>query len=168
MSRKRNALFKRGAVMVALGALTLTSVSFPANAGESNRSGPKLEVYTVEGPSDKVAKGIEDYTDHEETGHSDEAGSSSKTDVILTKSQRDKLAASGLKVEVKRNGKGQSSTEQAAAQAAAGYQVWRSWDQKGGIRNELTTLAENNKRIAKPEVSPLCGGSLAGHGVGAE
>ena len=46
-----------------------------------------------------------------------------------------------MKVRLKRNAKGQTVTEQAAAQAAAGFDVWRSWDEPGGIRDELYQVA---------------------------
>ena len=47
-----------------------------------------------------------------------------------------------MKVALKRNKKGQTVTEQARAQAVGGYNVWRSWDQPGGIRDELFDVAD--------------------------
>ena len=72
-----------------------------------------------------------------------------KADVVLTPSQRAKLQAAGLKVTVKRNGRGQTVSEQAAAQAAGGYDVYRSWDQPGGIRDELYRIAQRNPQVVK-------------------
>ena len=40
-------------------------------------------------------------------------------------------------------------SEQAAAQAVDGYAVWRSWDERGGIRDELHAVARQNPLIAK-------------------
>ena len=40
-------------------------------------------------------------------------------------------------------------SEQAAAQAAAGFTVWRSWDEPGGIRDELYRLARDNPQLVK-------------------
>ena len=42
-----------------------------------------------------------------------------------------------MKVTLKRNGKGQTVTEQARPQAVGGFNVYRSWDEPGGIRDEL-------------------------------
>jgi murein tripeptide amidase MpaA len=38
---------------------------------------------------------------------------------------------------------------QAAAQAVGGYNVWRSWDEPGGIRDELHRVASQNPEIVK-------------------
>jgi Zinc carboxypeptidase len=55
-------------------------------------------------------------------------------------------------VELTRNKKGQTVQEQAAAQAANGFSVWRSWDEAGGIRDELYGLARDNPNLVKLEV----------------
>src|SRR5262249_45729441 len=52
----------------------------------------------------------------------------------------------------KRNAKGQTVRQQAEAQAAAGFTVWRSYDQPGGIRDELYSIAAKNPNIVKLEV----------------
>ena len=51
-----------------------------------------------------------------------------------------------------RNGKGQTVSEQAARQAAGGFNVWRSWDEPGGIRDELYEVARRNPQLVKLEV----------------
>ena len=47
-----------------------------------------------------------------------------------------------MKLGLNRNGSGQTVREQAAAQAAGGYTVYRSYDEPGGIRDELYALAK--------------------------
>ena len=42
--------------------------------------------------------------------------------------------------------------EQARLQQAAGFTVWRSWDESGGIRDELYSLARRNPQLVKLEV----------------
>ena len=42
--------------------------------------------------------------------------------------------------------------EQAAAMAVNGFNVWRSWDEQGGIRDELYRLARENPQLVKLEV----------------
>src|SRR5215203_3254698 len=62
--------------------------------------------------------------------------------------------ASGISAdaELLRNNKGQTVAEQAAAQAAGGYNVYRSWDEQGGIRDELYQVARQNPQLVKLEV----------------
>ena len=60
-----------------------------------------------------------------------------RVDFVLTAAQRDRLQARGIDLKPIRNGKGQTVREQADAMAAAGYNVYRSYDERGGIRDEL-------------------------------
>ena len=53
---------------------------------------------------------------------------------------------------LKRNRQGQSARQAAAAQAADGFEVWRSWDEAGGIRDELYEIAADNPQLVKLEV----------------
>ena len=71
---------------------------------------------------------------------------------MLTPAQRAKVAASGVRVKLKRNEKGQTVTEQARLQAVGGFNVFRSWDEPGGIRDELFDIASDNRQIVKLEV----------------
>ena len=57
-----------------------------------------------------------------------------------------------MTVRVKRNAKGQSVTEQARLQSLNGFTVWRSWDEAGGIRDELYQLAAANQKLVHLEV----------------
>jgi hypothetical protein len=71
---------------------------------------------------------------------------------VLTRDQVAKLRASGVRVKLTRNKKGQTVAQQFAAQAAGGFNVWRSWDEPGGIRDELYAVARNNPQLVKLEV----------------
>jgi len=71
--------------------------------------------------------------------------------LVLTPGQRAELAARGVPTAVARVGDGRTLRQVAAAQAAGGYTVWRSWDQRGGIRDQLRRIARRNPRIAKLE-----------------
>lgn len=111
----------------------------------ARQRGLGLEMYTLVGSEERIveAAGGVELVDPERTP----AGF--KADAVLTPAQRAKVAAAGVKVAVKRNGKGQSVSEQAAAQEAAGYDVYRSWDEPGGIRDELYRLAQRNRDLVK-------------------
>jgi hypothetical protein len=73
-------------------------------------------------------------------------------DLVLTERERTKLEREGLKLDLKRNRDGKTVTQLAAEQAAAGYNVWRSFDQPGGIRDEIYQVAQRNPKIVKLEV----------------
>ena len=130
--------------------LAVVAVAFglaiePATAGQ----GPgKLEMYTIEGEAGAIARAAAGV----ELVAVEQTASGLRADAVLTESQRAKLAASGVAVELKRNAKGQTVTEQAAAQAVGGYNIYRSWDEPGGIRDELYEVARRNPRIVKLEV----------------
>jgi zinc carboxypeptidase len=75
-----------------------------------------------------------------------------QVDLVLRARDRDRLASEGVKLELIRNDKGQTVRQQAALQAAAGFTVWRSYDQPGGIRDELYSIAAKNPSFVKLEV----------------
>ena len=70
-------------------------------------------------------------------------------ELVLTARQAARLRGQGIDVKPIRNGKGQTVREQAKAMAAAGYQVYRSYDEAGGIRDELYSLAQRNPTLVK-------------------
>ena len=85
-----------------------------------------------------------------------------RVDLVLSARERDRLAAQGVKLALKRNKNGLTVQQQAAAQAAAGFDVWRSFDERGGIRDELYAIARRNRSIVKLEV---IGHSLQGREI---
>ena len=70
-------------------------------------------------------------------------------DVVLTEQEAKGLRAKGVDVNVKKNKDGKSAKQLAAEQAASGYNVWRSWDEPGGIRDELYKVAKDNPQLVK-------------------
>jgi murein tripeptide amidase MpaA len=130
-------------VGVALSALVLATA--PSAAGQG-RGG--LEMYTLEGPPDDIARAAPGV----ELVAPEQTPSGIRADAVLTQAQRDRVAAAGVAIELKRNKKGQTVTEEAAAQAAGGYNVYRSWDERGGIRDELYRVARQNPHLVKLEV----------------
>lgn len=133
-----------GVLILGLIAVLATPVN-AQSAGTGSGRGLGLEMYTLEGSEERIA----------ETGAGLELAAIQRTangikaDAVLTRSERAKLVAAGIKVTVKRNGKGQTVREQAAAQQAAGFSVYRSWDEAGGIRDELYALARRNPGLVK-------------------
>lgn len=70
-------------------------------------------------------------------------------DLVLTSKERDYLRSRGLNPQLTRVRGGQTVKQFAAAQQAAGFTVWRSWDEPGGIRDQLVQAAANNPQVAK-------------------
>jgi glutaredoxin len=111
-------------------------------------TGATFEEYTVEGNAAKIAKTIGGV----ELAGVEQTASGIRADAVLTSDQRAKLAATGVDVELTRNSKGLTVTQQAARQAAGGFNVYRSWDEPGGIRDELYQVARENPNLVKLEV----------------
>lgn len=73
--------------------------------------------------------------------------------VGLTLGERDELQAKGLSPALWRNDKGQTAAEMFARyQQDQGYKVYRSWDQPGGIKEELDALAAGHPDIVEKVV----------------
>jgi len=91
-----------------------------------------------------------------QSGHYDVAesalGGGNTVDMVLTAREADRLRGQGVNLSLKRNAKGQTVKEQAAAMAVGGYNVYRSYDEPGGIRDEMYALAKRYPSIVKLEV----------------
>jgi hypothetical protein len=126
-------------------AVSLALLAAPAAGGQG---GERLRMYTVRGPAAEVAKATQgvELAGVEQTARGIEA------EAVLTSDQVSKLRASGVRVKLTRNKKGQTVAQQFAAQAAGGFNVWRSWDEPGGIRDELYDVARRNPQLVKLEV----------------
>jgi zinc carboxypeptidase/immune inhibitor InhA-like protein len=73
-------------------------------------------------------------------------------DLVLSAAERARLAGQGVTVQLKRLENGLTVQEFAARQSASGFEVWRSWDEAGGIRDELYDIALHHPGIVKLEV----------------
>ncbi len=72
-----------------------------------------------------------------------------EVDLVLNPAEADLLRAQGVDLELTRVRGGKTVRQFAAAQAAGGFQVWRSYDEAGGIADQLRAVARNNPQIAK-------------------
>jgi hypothetical protein len=129
-------------VAVALAALVFTSW-----AGAANRS--KLDMYIARVNQTTARQLVLEGYDVAATR---QAKGGVRVDLVLSAAERDRLAARGVKLTLKRNKDGLTVQQQAAAQSAYGFNVWRSWDERGGIRDELYAIARRNPSIVKLEV----------------
>ena len=112
------------------------------------KDGVQLEMYSVSGDAGAIAEG----SAGAELAAVERTADGITAEAVLTDAQRAKLAASGVEVELVRNAEGETVTKQAAQMAVGGFNVWRSWDEPGGIRDELYELARDNPQLVKLEV----------------
>jgi hypothetical protein len=92
--------------------------------GELNRDGVDVSV------QGKVARGFD-------------------VQLILNDDQRAKLEGAGIDMKLARVKGGKTVKQFAIAQAESGFNVWRSWDEPGGIRDEMYAVARSNPQLAK-------------------
>src|SRR5215208_4902868 len=120
-----------------------------AATGASTRGGGpgfSLDLYTGVVSSAQLAQLVRDGYD---VAHATPGAGGVHVDLVLSRGDVAKLAAQGIDVKPRRDGQGRTQTERAAAQAANGFTVWRSYDEKDGIRDELYSLARRNPQIVK-------------------
>jgi Zinc carboxypeptidase len=130
---------------VGLGVL-FVSLLASGSAGAASRQG--LDMYTAKADARSLAVIRSGGYDVAES----HLGGGRQVDLVLTAREAQRLRAEGLDVTPKRNAKGQTVRQQADAMAASGYNVYRSYDEAGGIRDELYALARRYPAIAKLEV----------------
>ena len=73
-------------------------------------------------------------------------------DMVLNEAETDRLRGRGVNVQLTRVKGGKTVKEFAAEQAASGFNVWRSYDEPGGIRDQLYAAARDNPQLVKLEV----------------
>ena len=132
-------------VFVATG-MAITGMALPGQAAQP--SPQPLDMYTAvvsAAQANQLAAGLD-------VAAVRQTAQGSEVDLVLTETERAKLAGQGIKIELKRTKDGKTQRQLAAEQAASGYNVWRSWDEAGGIRDELYQVARNNRQLVKLEV----------------
>lgn len=129
-----------GAAALALGFSMLSPIG--ANAAEDVG---ELDMYTADVSAADAADIAAGY-DVAATRVTDDGVS---LDLILSEEEAKALGDRGVDVKVKKNKNGKSARQLAAEQAASGYEVFRSWDEPGGIRDELYRLARENPQLVK-------------------
>ena len=125
------------AVVAAAGVLTFAA---PASAAE------RLDAYTAVVSAKQLAilseRGLLDHGAHQVAG-------GTKVSLVLTRSQRARLAGQGIRTKLTRVRGGRTVRQFAARQALNGFNVWRSYDEPGGFRDQMYQAARENPRIAK-------------------
>jgi Zinc carboxypeptidase len=133
--------------IVAVLTLGLTATGPTTAAGLAVRAaGGHLDVYSARLTPEQLAELSSQGYD---VGEARRAGSADRVQLVLAQAEADRLRAGGIELTLTRVKGGQTVRQFAAAQAAAGYQVWRSYDEPGGIRDQLYAAARQNPQIAK-------------------
>jgi murein tripeptide amidase MpaA len=117
--------------------------------GAGGRSGNPLDMYRATLDAGQVAKLRQQGYDVASVRQS---GAGTQVDLVLSAGERERLASQGIKLGLIKNGKGQTVRQQAELMAADGYTVYRSYDERGGIRDELYSIARRNPGIVKLKV----------------
>ena len=132
-------------LMLGLCAL-FVSLAASGTAGAASKHG--LDMYTAKADAKSLAVIRSGGYDVAES----HLGGGQQVDLVLTAREAQRLRAEGVDVTLKRNAKRQTVRQQADAMAVGGYQVYRSYDEAGGIRDELYALARRYPAIVKLEV----------------
>src|SRR6185436_7228792 len=126
-------------------AAVLSVVAVPA-ASAKQRSQDRLNAYTVVTTAAQLAafeaKGLD-------VADSEVRGASVRANMILTKAQARDVRDAGAKAKLTRVKGGKTVKQFAAAQAVGGYTVWRSYDEPGGIRDQMYALAHDFPQVTK-------------------
>lgn len=117
----------------------------PVGASAAEDEGA-LDMYTADVSAEEAAEIAAAGFDVADTRANDEGVS---LDLVLTEAEAKGLSDRGLDVKVKKNKNGKSAKQLAAEQAESGFEVFRSWDEPGGIRDELYQLAKDNPQLVK-------------------
>ena len=131
-------------LVAAMGAALILSLSTQAAANQ--RGADRLDVYTTVVEVAELGTLAEhgfDIADQRRRGDRVEV------DVVATRAQRAKLAEEGIAAKKARVKGGQTVRRFAAAQANGGFNVWRSWDEPGGISDQMYEVARRNPQLAK-------------------
>ncbi|MFC7360934.1 M14 family metallopeptidase [Nocardioides astragali] len=111
------------------------------------RGGPPLDAWTATGVTGEqlallARQGFDLHESHP-------TGDTSEVSLVMTADEAKKLRAQGIDVRLARVKGGKTVRQFAAAQAAHGYNVWRSYDEPGGHRDQLVAAARAYPGVTK-------------------
>ena len=133
------------AVVAALCAVFTTASAAPS----AGRDPDRLDAYTAVVPADELSVISEQGID---VSGARPVAAGIELDMVLDRAQADRLRGQGVELKLTRVKGGKTVQQFAAAQAANGFNVWRSYDEPGGIRDQLYAAAKKNPQLVKLEV----------------
>ncbi len=135
---------RRGLALVFAAIVGFALMAPVGGAGERGRD--RLNVYTAEVNAAQLSQLVEEGFD---VSPQREGAANFEVDLVLTNLQRAKLAQDGINTKLTRVQGGQTVQQFAASQAESGFEVWRSWDEPGGFRDQMYEITRENPQIAK-------------------
>src|SRR4051794_23041225 len=126
----------------AVAAALLCVPAVPASAADEQG----LDVYTVDATAEQASQLARQGVD---IAAQRRAAAGVQLDVVTDKAGASKLVKTGLKPNLKHVQGGLTVQQFAARQAVNGYTVWRSWDEPGGIRDQMVQIARDNPDIVR-------------------
>jgi hypothetical protein len=134
----------RTALLVAAVTAIATTLTAPTSLAAVDRG--HLDAYTARVTPEQVGRLARTGQD---VAGSRVVGDKVEVDLVLTPAQRDRLARQGITATLTRVKGGKTVREFAAAEAANGFTVWKSYDQPGGIRDQVYAVGAANPSVAK-------------------
>ena len=135
---RRSLVISLVAAVVAALCAGLTPASAQPSAG---RDSDRLDAYTAVVQADEIATIAQQGID---VSGQRRVANGIELDMVLDQAQADRLRGRGVDLKLTRVKGGKTVRQFAAEQAAGGFNVWRSYDEPGGIRDQLYAAARNN------------------------
>jgi hypothetical protein len=132
--------------IVAALCVSTTSSAAPGSPGAAPPGNDRLDAYTAVVTAEQLSALAQQGLD---VSDQQPVAGGVEVDLVMTPAQRAKLADAGVDATLTRVKGGQTVRQFAAAQAANGFNVWRSYDEAGGIRDQLYAVAEQNPDVTK-------------------
>jgi Zinc carboxypeptidase len=137
------------AVIVLLCGLAAGSASAAPTQSQPAEDDDQLDAYTAVVEDDELSTIAEQGID---VSGQRQVADGTELDMVLDQAQAERLRGKGVDLELTRVKGGQTVQQFAAEQAANGFAVWRSYDEAGGIRDQLYAAARRNPQLVKLEV----------------
>ncbi len=139
---------RRKLVLLVVGALALGSVLVASPPSSAAPPAPGPTVFVGQLTPEQLAQLSDTGLDHGSVVSRGQVGGKVAVEVVLTRLQAGKLTALGLPLTEKRVA-GTTASRRMNQQAANGYEVYRSYSEPGGIRDEFRQLARDYPRLTK-------------------
>jgi Zinc carboxypeptidase/Immune inhibitor A peptidase M6 len=139
---------RRKVVLLIVGALVATLLGGMPTASADPKADPGPTVYVGELTADQFKKLGDLGLNRENTVSRGRAGDKFRVEIVLSPREAAKLKASGVELTEKKVG-GTDVSRRMSEQNAIGHEVFRSYSEPGGIRDELVDLSEQYPRLTK-------------------
>src|SRR4029453_16453706 len=141
---------RRSSLLVLVLVLLISMAGMATGAsGAPASKGDELELYKATVDAAKLQtlqRGGYDVASVKETAAGAEVA------LVLTGAERDRLCGPGVRLGGYRDKQGRTQAQRPAPRAAAGFTVWRSYDEPGGTRDQMYDIARRNPQLVKLEV----------------